>query len=156
MKLTVEYLIPKYQDSLYQAAFSILQNPADAQDAVQITMIRYHQIRQDFEDEEHIRKWLFRCVLNAAKDIRRAFWRRSRCSLDETIASIEFETIQDRSLFETVCALPEKYRVVIQLFYYEEFSIREISELTGTSESNVKKRLSRARNMLRSELNAEE
>ncbi|MEY8381195.1 RNA polymerase sigma factor [Ileibacterium valens] len=156
MKLSVEYLIPKYQDNLYQAAFSVLQNPADAQDAVQTTMIRYHYLNQEFEDEEHIRKWLFKTVINASKDIRRSFWRRNKVSLEETMASIEFERIQDQSLFQEVCSLPEKYRIVIQLFYYEEFTIQEISQLLSITQSNVKKRLSRARDKLRNVLEQED
>lgn len=156
MKLPVEYLIPKYQNNLYQAAFSILQDPADAQDAVQLAFIKYHRTGQDYTDESHIRSWLFRTVLNQAKDIRRAFWRRSRTSLDETAAMIAFETPQDRGLFEAVCQLPAGYRVVLQLFYYEDFSIREIAGLADLTEATVKKRLSRGRKMLRERLEGEE
>lgn len=49
MRLPVEYLVPKYQDNLYQAAFAVLQNCADAQDAVQLVFIKYHRLEQEFE-----------------------------------------------------------------------------------------------------------
>lgn len=155
MKLPVEYLIPKYQDHLYQAAYAILQDPADGQDAVQMTFIKYYQLNQDFTDEEHIRKWLFRTVMNQAKDIRRAFWRKSRAQLDENAAITVFEKPEDQQLFDAVSSLPEKYRIVLQLYYYEDFSVQEIAGLCKISSSAIKKRLSRGRAMLKERLEEE-
>lgn len=71
MRIGVEYLIGRYKDHLFGAAFSVTQNGADAQDAVQDTFIRYYQSDMEFDNEEHIRLWLFRTVYNRAKDIRR-------------------------------------------------------------------------------------
>ena len=158
MSLPVEYLVPKYQDNLYQAAFAVLQNCADAQDAVQLVFIKYHRLEQEFENEDHIRKWLFRLVINQARDIRRSFWRRHRASITEAVENIaeELESGEDRALFEAVCSLPGMYRITLQLFYYEDFSVREIADLMSVSESAVKKRLSRGRQMLRDVLEKEE
>lgn len=155
MKLPVETLIWRYENNLYQAAYSVLQNRADAQDAVQLAFIQYVQDPDSFESEEHIRRWLFRTVLNKAKDIRRSFWRRNRTDLDETIQNMSFEQPKDLDLFSAVSALPRTYRVVLQLYYYEEFSIREISQMLSISENAVKKRLSRARNLLKEKLDEE-
>ncbi|WP_297969998.1 RNA polymerase sigma factor [uncultured Faecalibaculum sp.] len=83
MKLPVERLIPEYQDRLYKTAFAQLQDPADSQDADQLTFIKYHQSALDFQDPEHIRRWLFCTVLNQARDLHRAFWRRSRAEFDD-------------------------------------------------------------------------
>lgn len=148
-----EYLIGKYQNNLYLAAYSVLQNPADAQDAVQMTFIKYLQQNTDFEDEEHVRKWLFRTVFNQAKDIRRSLFRRRSVPIDaiaEQPAAMESQA--DRDLFEAVSALPAKERSVLQLYYYENYSTREIAELLSLSEAAVRKRLSRARNLLREKL----
>ncbi|WP_438591120.1 RNA polymerase sigma factor [Faecalibaculum rodentium] len=138
-------LIVEYQDNLYKAALAVLRDPADSQDAVQLTFIKYCQSDLDFRDREHIRKWLFRTVLNQSKDIRRAFWRRSRTALDESVAAPEFRSQISQELYEAVSSLPSKYRVTLQLYYYEDFSIREIAQLTGQSETAVKTRLSRGR-----------
>lgn len=151
MKLPVEYVIKKYQDRLYGAAYSLLQNSADAKDAVQMAYIKFVSDSADFADEEHIRSWLFRCTLNQAKDIQRAFWRRNKRDLQD-YENFSFETEKDQNLFETVSKLPAKYRVVLQLFYYEDYSIEEISNILQISTSNVKKRLSRARKMLKERL----
>lgn len=145
MKLSVEMLIPEYQDNLYKAALAVLRDPADSQDAVQLTFIKYCQSDLDFRDREYIRKWLFRTVLNQSKDIRRAFWRRSRTALDKSVAAPEFRSQISQELYEAVSSLPSKYRVTLQLYYYEDFSIREIAQLTGQSETAVKTRLSRGR-----------
>jgi RNA polymerase sigma-70 factor (ECF subfamily) len=157
MRLPVEYVVPKYQTNLYQAAFAILQDFADAQDAVQMVFIKYHRLNLDYENEDHIRRWLFRSALNQAKDIRRSFWRKNQTELTDDVhqTAALYQDPLDRHLFESVSRLPEKYRVMLQLFYYEEFSIREIAEVTALSEAAVKKRLSRGRKMLREMLEKE-
>lgn len=154
MKPTVESIIPAYLDNLYQAAYAVLQNMADAQDAVQLTFIKYHEKDLDFESEEHMRRWLFRTVLNQAKDTRRSFWRKNRTELNESITAI-FETPEDRQLFEEVSALPPSYRVVLQLYYYEDFSVKEIAQMIHLSQAAVKKRLSRGRQLLKNHLKGE-
>lgn len=139
---------------MYQAAYAVLQNMADAQDAVQLTFIKYHEKDLDYESEEHMRRWLFRTVLNQAKDIRRSFWRKNRTELNEAITAI-FETPEDRQLFEEVSALPPSYRVVLQLYYYEDFSVKEIAQMIHLSQAAVKKRLSRGRQLLKNHLKGE-
>ncbi len=151
MKLPAEYLIPQYQDRLYGAAFAVLQNGADAADAVQMTFIKYVDKDLEYKDEEHIRAWLFKTVINQAKDIRRSFFRSHKVSIEAAI-NLHFEQEEDQTLFETVCQLPEKDRTVLQLYYYEDYPIKEIARILGIRESNVKKRLSRARSKLKNVL----
>ena len=55
-------------------------------------------------------------------------------------------------VYEAVMALPEKYRIVIHLFYYEDYSIKEIAHIIGIKENTVKSQLSRARKMLKSDI----
>ncbi|KAF5045752.1 RNA polymerase sigma factor FliA [anaerobic digester metagenome] len=66
--------------------------------------------------------------------------------------TLTFESPESSELFETVINLPEKYRVIIHLFYYEDYSIKEISNILKISESNVKVRLSRGRTLLKNTL----
>ena len=66
--------------------------------------------------------------------------------------TLVFETPAAETLFETVMQLPEKYRIVIHLYYYEEYAVREIAQILKLSESNVKIRLSRGRAMLKETL----
>lgn len=68
------------------------------------------------------------------------------------MAQLAFESEEASQVFEAVMQLPDKYRLVIHLFYYEDYSVREIAKILKLSEQAVKKRLSRAREMLRESL----
>lgn len=68
------------------------------------------------------------------------------------MATISFDTPQDEELFQTVMALPSKYSIVIHLYYYEDYSIKEIAQQLKLNEGNVKVRLSRARQLLKKQL----
>ena len=75
--------------------------------------------------------------------------------LEDYIETLTFETKEDSTLFETVMELPEKFRVAIHLFYYEDLSVKEIAKVLKISESNVKVRLSRGRKILKEVLKEE-
>ncbi len=152
MRLPVETVISRYQNSLFRIAYSLLKNTADAQDCVQNALIKYCQTEQDYENEEHLRAWLIRTTINLSKDLLRSFWRRNREDLAEYERQLGYEDPKNSRLFETVMGLPAKYRILLQLFYYEEYSVREIASLSGLSEAAVKTRLSRARKILKTRL----
>ena len=91
MRQPVQELIERYQNNLYAIAFNICKNQADAEDVVQDTLIQYYTTSKDFEDEQHIRAWLIRIVINKAKNTTLAFWRRNRRSLEDYIETLTFE-----------------------------------------------------------------
>ncbi|MEG1621396.1 MAG: sigma-70 family RNA polymerase sigma factor, partial [Oscillospiraceae bacterium] len=119
---------------------------------VQDTFIQYISLNKDFETEQHIRAWLIRVAINKAKNKNMSFFRRNTLPLEDFIETLTFESPESSELFETVMKLPEKYRVIIHLFYYEDYSIKEISDILKISESNVKVRLSRGRILLKNTL----
>ena len=152
MRLPVEDLIREHQKHLFAAAFSICQNTSDADDVVQDTFLKYHLCKNDFSSPEHIKAWLLRVAINKAKDVTRRIWRRKTVPLDEVGEMAAAETDEGAWLLGQVMKLPEKYRIVLHLFYYEDYSVSEIAEILKLSESNVKTRLSRARAMLKTSL----
>ena len=152
MRLTVEEAFQKYGDRVFSAAFSICRSREDADDVVQDTFLKYHTKNQDYADETHLKAWLLRVAINRARDITAAFWRRNRVSWEAYMEELEFTQPEDRSLFRAVMALPEKYRLVLHLYYYEECSIREIASLLHTGEGTIKSRLSRGRTLLKTML----
>lgn len=155
MRQPVQELAASYQGSLFAAAFNVCRNAQDAEDVVQDTFVQYYTSKKEFESEQHIRAWLMRVAVNKAKNINRTFWRRNKISIEESMETLVFETPAAETLFETVMQLPDKYRIVIHLYYYEEYAVREIAQILKLSESNVKIRLSRGRAMLKETLKEE-
>ena len=152
MRLETQALAEQYRDRLFAAAFQVCGNAADAEDAAQEALLRYHLSDKQFESQEHIRAWLLRVAINWAKNISRSFWRRNTVPLEDYMETLTFDCQESRELFREVMALPEKYRLVIHLYYYEDYSVQEISRILGIRESNVKVRLSRGRQMLKATL----
>ena len=94
----------------------------------------------------------FRVAINKAKNVNMSFWRRASVPLDDYMETLFFETPEARGLFTEVLKLPEKYRIVIHLYYYEDYPVKEIAQILHMSESNIKVRLSRGRKMLKTAL----
>ncbi|WP_026654220.1 MULTISPECIES: RNA polymerase sigma factor [Butyrivibrio] len=152
MRIPVQELVEMYKDNIYAAAFNICKSAADAEDVVQDTFLQYYMTKKEFDDEKHIRYWLLRVAINKAKNIQLSFRRKNETTLEEYIETLTFETPESRDLFAEVMKLPEKYRVVIHLFYYEDYSIKEIAKILKLTESSVKVRLSRGRAKLKDSL----
>lgn len=155
MKPETTAMMKRYQDNVFSAAFQVCKNAADAEDVVQDTFLQYHTSSKQFSNEQHVRAWLIRVAINKAKNLTLSFWRRKRMPLEEYMESLTFDTPESECLFETVMKLPEKYRLVIHLYYYEDYSVRDIAEILHTSESNVKVRLNRGRRLLKDVLQEE-
>lgn len=149
MRQTVEELAGRYRDNLFAAAFHICKNAADADDIVQETFLQYYVTKKEFDSEQHIRAWLLRVAINKAKNVNRTFWRQHKAPLEDYMETLAFETPQEETLFETVMKLPEKYRIIIHLYYYEDYSVSEIAKVLKLTQSNVKVRLSRGRRLLK-------
>lgn len=152
MRLETQALAASYRDRLFAAAFQVCGNAADAEDAAQEALLRYHTSEKQFESEQHIRAWLLRVAINCAKNVSRSFWRRNTVPLEDYMDSLEFDSGQSREIFREVMNLSEKYRLVIHLYYYEDYSVAEIGKILMLTESNVKVRLSRGRQLLKKAL----
>ena len=155
MRLSVDEAFSRFGDRVFSAAFSVCRNRADADDAVQDTFIKYYSMGLDYESEEHIRAWLIRVAVNRAKDIVGAFWHRNRVEWEEYMDELPFEAPEDKGLFEAVMRLPDKYRVVIHLFYFEDYSVGEIAKILHSREGTVKSQLTRGRKLLKTMLKEE-
>ena len=142
-------LVEQYSPAVYRLAYARTGSREDAEDITQETFLRLVRAAPVFRDGEHCKAWLLRVAINRAKDISRSFWRKNKIALDDYINEIPFESREEYELFETVMKLPEKYRNVIHLYYYEDLSIKEIAEILRITEGNVKMRLSRGRSFLR-------
>ena len=144
--------VERHQDMVYRVALHSLGTPQDADDAVQEVFLRLYQRAEPFDSPEHLRRWLLRVTLNYCRDVLKSPWRRRRVSLESLPELPAFQREEERVLYQTVMSLPEKYRTVLDLFYYEELSVREIAGLLHIEVSAVTTRLSRARAKLKDAL----
>jgi len=153
--LSAEALIEKYSDMIYRVAFSRTQNVSDAQDITQdvfLKYIKYTKAGNEFRDEEHRKAWLLKVAVNTGNTFVTSAWNRHRATLEE-VAEVASEEKEDRSeVYDAVMSIPEKYRVVVHLFYFEELSIKQICNILKMSETAVKSRLHRARELLKEKL----
>ncbi len=141
-----ETFVTKHETRLYRTALSIMGNAADAEDVVQEAFIRAYEKAPDFETSAYETAWLMKVTVNLCKSHLRSPWRKRTIPLLDTFPATEPE---QRELLEHILALPPRYRAVIHLFYYEGYSVKEISNLTGHKEGSVRSLLTRARHKLK-------
>jgi len=137
-------------------AISNIGNRADAEDVFQEVFIRLVRSIEKIQDENHLRHWLIRATINRCKSLHTSAPRRRELpyeELPENIGGSLDETAEvDTPATDAMQSLPEKYRVPLHLFYYEDLPISDIAQILGCSEGAVKSQLSRGRSMLREAL----
>ena len=143
--------VTRHQDMVYRIALHWFGVPQDAEDAVQEVFLRLYTEKKPFDGPEHLRRWLIRVTVNVCKDALKSPWRKRRVPL-ESIPEPVFEQQEQRELYREVLALPEKYRTVLGLYYYEELSTREIAALLNIRQTAVTTRLARGRELLKQRL----
>ena len=152
MAIDIMEICTKYGDRLYAAAFNITRQRQDAEDAVQEALLRLYRSDKEFESEEHVKAWLIRVTINIAKSTCTSFWHRNRVPYEDYMDEIPFEEESDRDLMEAVLSLPDKYRIIVHLYYYEGYKTREIADTLKLSENTVKTRLLQSRKLLKTKL----
>ena len=143
---TICRIVEEYSDMLLRLACTRLDSTQDAEDAVQEVFLSLLTSKPVFRDAGHEKAWLIRATLHRASDIRRRAEKRN----------VPLETAENSpareeggELLAAVRALPQKYSSVIHLYYYEGYSIQEISKLLGLPAPTVGTRLARGRERLR-------
>lgn len=151
--LSNEAVVKKYADMVYRLALVRTGNSWDADEVFQEVFLRYFRKKPVFTDENHRKAWLLKVTVNCSKKLQLSLWQKRFVRLDE---SIPFTEKEDINLFTYICRLPQKYRDVIHLFYYEDMSCDEIAQLLGRKPSTVRTQLTRARAMLKEILQEED
>lgn len=142
-------VVEKYFDMVYRLALSQTKNKEHADDVVQEVFLRYIKTDKVFENEEHIKAWLLRVTINCSHNVFSNSWAQKTVPISEDIV---FDTKEKGDVYYAVLELPQKYRAVIHLFYYEDMSVDEISKYLGINSSTIKSQLSRGRKLLRKKL----
>lgn len=144
----------EYKPLIYKIAYMYVKNQSDADDITQNVFIKYLTSDKTFNDDNHEKYWLIRVTINEAKNFVSATWKK-RVVLDNDYidrVSSNDQKNEQNSYFEVISSLDSKYKDVITLYYYEDFSVEEIADILKVSPSCVKKRLERAREKIKKEI----
>lgn len=146
-------VLEKYNTMVYRLAFSRTKSVHDAEDIMQNVFIKFIKCNVNFKSDDHIKAWLIRVTINLSKNLLTSAWFKRTTTLEEEIVVTLKE---DSEVYKYVLDLPNKYRTVIHLFYYEDMSTASISEVLNIKESTVRSQLHRARNMLKEKIKGDE
>lgn len=141
----------KNMDTVFRVAVSYMKSRTDADDITQNVLIKLYHADKEFESDAHVKHWLIRVTINECKKALLSPWRQSE-PIGDYAASLTFATPEHSELFYAVMDLPKKYRVAIFLYYYEDYSTEEISQLLGIPQATVGTHLKRGRERLKKHL----
>lgn len=147
MKNEINEIIDKYAKMIYRIAYIYLKSKVDAEDITQEVFLKCMMYKKTFKDEEHIKNWLIKVTVHLCINLRKSAWKKNIVPLNDDI--LDLETEEQYKIFYDLDCLNEKNKIIVQLFYFEDLSTKEISKILGISESNVRTRLNRARNELK-------
>lgn len=143
-------VVEMYLDDVYRTVLCCCKNKENAEDAVQNAFLKLLRSKETkFNDDKHIKRWLIRVALNECKNMWTSFWNRNKVSFDDLDTDPSYRDETHEELIEILDKLPQNYRTVIHLYYYEGYSVKEIAMIVGISESNVQVRLKRARDKMK-------
>ncbi|TCZ78915.1 sigma-70 family RNA polymerase sigma factor [Paenibacillus albiflavus] len=148
-----EKIYQRHVDTVYRLCYMYLRNAADAEDAVQSVFLKLLGREMSFSDSEHAKAWLVVATRNYCKDFLKSWWKTRRVRLDklpELARQADKETTTD--MLEKLLKLPEKYKTVLYLYYYENYAVKEIAAMLGRKESTVQTQLAAGRKRLKTEM----
>lgn len=150
-KILIEDVVREYSTVIYRISMLRLQNKSDAEEVVQDTFLRLiSQLKKGmvFENEEHLKAWLLKVAVNRGKSIVSLAWNKKTQGLDAA-NELAAEEKKDTYAYDYVLNLPEKYRVAIDLFYFEQLSTEQIADIMKTKPATVRSYLHRGREKLK-------
>ncbi len=139
----------KYFDTVYRIAYIHLKNQQNSLDIAQDIFYKLLINEKVFNDDEHIKAWLCTCTHNACVDFFRSKHNKTQ---DLDSVTEQAEDFKSDEIIELVLSLPEKYKTIIYMFYYEDYKSEEISKILNLSHSTVRVRLKRGREILKNKL----
>jgi RNA polymerase sigma-70 factor (ECF subfamily) len=147
-------IFKRHAQAVYRLCYTRLGSAADAEDAVQQVFMKLVDAPRTFEDEGHERAWLIVCASNLCKDLFKSAAVSRRSDLPDEVPDARAKTEVDETL-DAVMRLPDIYKDVVYLHYYEGYKTDEIARMLGSPPSTIRNRLSEARKLLREALGGE-
>jgi RNA polymerase sigma-70 factor (ECF subfamily) len=158
----LKWLMKTYGNDVIRIAYTYLKQQQLAEDVSQDVFIKCYEKMDSFRNESTYKTWLIKITVNKCKDVLKSWSFKNLYITDffrskqaySTIEQQYFSNEEDELISKQVLALPVKLREVIILYYYQDFSIDEISDLLGINPNTVKTRLHRGRLKLKELLGA--
>lgn len=144
--------LERYSNTVRRICYMYLKNSTDVDDVFQEIFLKYIQNKVPFQSDEHEKAWIIRVTINKCKDICKSFWRQKVFSIDDMEIPITDEIQVQNELLQIVLTLPPKYKDVIYLFYYEGYTVPQMSKLLLQKENTIYSNLHRARALLKEKL----
>jgi RNA polymerase sigma-70 factor (ECF subfamily) len=146
--------IEEYSDSILRTCFLYLSDLGQAEDAMQDTWIKAWKHMSDYDQKGYTNEkaWLLRIAINTCKDYRRSawFWHMDRKrALDELPPQLVAVEPEDHTLTLIIMDLPDRYKQVLLLYYFQGLTMQETARALGTSQSTVQRRLKKAEELLK-------
>ncbi|MDD2435566.1 MAG: sigma-70 family RNA polymerase sigma factor [Bacilli bacterium] len=138
-----------YKNDIYRLAFSYTRNFADSDDITQNVFVKLYNKFDSFSDKDYMKKWLIRVAVNECKTLFLSAWKRKILPFTGKEENIFYQENKNDDLLEEVFELPKKYRIVVYLYYYENYKVKEISEILNITETTIQTQLFRAREKLK-------
>ncbi|THF76434.1 RNA polymerase sigma factor [Cohnella fermenti] len=137
-------------EMIYRICFMYLKNSTDSEDAVQSIFLKLLKSNTSFADPEHEKAWLIVMTRNYCKDILKSWWRTRKVELARLPEAV-WRDDGDRSgeVLDQLLALPDKYKIVLYLYYFEEYSVREIANMLIRKESTIQTQLAKGRTLMK-------
>lgn len=145
-------LYEEHSSYVYNTCLGIVGNPDDARDAMQDTFVQIYRSLHKFKGNSAIRTWIHRIAINKCMDLLRSKPKHECVETIETFGEMEplaGNTEVESIVRDTIGRMRPDHRVVLTLFYLQEYSYQEIAEMLGTRLSQVRMCLHRARKAFR-------
>ncbi|MBO4953831.1 MAG: RNA polymerase sigma factor [Clostridia bacterium] len=145
--MDLQALFLRQHQRVYRLALLYFKNTSDAEDAVSSIFLKVAEKQPAFENEAHETAWFITATRNYCKDTFKSFWRKSVTlgDLPETPDS----SSESLWVAECILRLPDKYRELLYLYYFEGYSVKELSALLSRKESTLQTQLADARKKLK-------
>ena len=159
----IERSLALWGDTVKRLAFCKTRNLADAEDITQTVFLKLCERTAPFSSDEHQKAWLLKVTLTCAVDVQRDSWQNRHIELgdldeetrrpslnqtQEAFTNLE-SSLTKEAVINAVASLSEKQRIAVHLYYFEEYTIKQIALIMGENSSTVRSHLRRARTALK-------
>ena len=152
MEERFEEIFDLYKDDIYRLAYSYTLNKSDAEDIVQITFARLYKNKK-LINKEYLKKWLIKVTVNESKNYLKSNWLKKVFKIEIKDNDFKYEDKNDNlEIYEVLKRLSINERIILYLYYFEGYSIKEISKNLNMNENTVKTNMHRAKLKMKIEM----